>query len=243
MNNGFPWIRFKGILSNSIPDIVVTALPSPRKAAQRVETLTVPGRSGTLNIVDGGSDTITLPIKLFAYNRAAADKADAWLCDSGELILSTYPDRVFTATVYDGFEWTEDEDLGTFETTVTFKAHPFPRININSTYTVNDGGSIVIDNPYNVESYPLFKVIRSDTELDEPPAILLTVNGYNVLNITDGAIEGATIDTDIMECWDTNRSQINEYCFEYPVFAAGKKSTITVSGASLIIDPRWRCKT
>ena len=106
MNNGFPWIRFKGILSNSISSIVVTALPSPRKAAQRVETLTVPGRSGTLNIVDGGSDTITLPIKLFAYNRAAADKADAWLCDSGELILSTYPDRVFSATVYDGFEWT-----------------------------------------------------------------------------------------------------------------------------------------
>ncbi len=243
MNNGFPWIRFKGLLSNSMSGIVVTSLPPPCKAAQRVETLTVPGRSGTLNIVDGGSETVSLPVKFFAYDRESADKADAWLCDSGELILSSYPDKVYTATVYDGFEWTEDEDLGTFETTVTFKAHPFPRVNINATYTVADGGAIVIDNPYNVDAYPLFKVIRSDAELDEPPAILLTVNGYNVLNITDGAIEGATMDTDIMECWDTNRSQINEYCFEYPVFASGKKSTITISGGSLIIDPRWRCKT
>lgn len=239
MDDKWPWIEFKGRRSTDIAGLVVTSLPPPAKPAQRRTATTVPGRDGVLNILDNSAEPISQPVTLFAYNRAAADAATEWLSGSGNLILSTYPDRVYSVTVFDAYSWTEDADIyDTFTATVTFSVHPYPQCDIAAEYTVPSGDALVIRNSHNADAYPLITVIRT---VDDAP-IKLSVGTLDVLNVTDGGVDTVVIDCDIMECYDGSRTQINEYCREYPVFAAGKEYTIRVSGGNAYIQPRWRCR-
>lgn len=236
--NDLPWFQFAGTRSEEFDGLVVTSMPPPQKPSQRRETVTISGRDGELNIPDGSAESLSLPVALYAEDRATAENVSAWLYGGGDLILSTSPDRVFTATIYDGIDWTEDEDFNDFTATATFKAQPYPYCDLSAAYHVDDGGSIFIRNNHDVAAYPLFEIQRTAEE----GAVTLTVGTVPVLTLTDEEVEFVTIDCDIMETYDENRSQLNEYCLNYPIFQPDSEYTIRITGGAVDISPRWRCK-
>lgn len=233
-----PWFQFAGIGSDEFDGLVVTSMPPPQKPSQRRETVTISGRDGELNIPDGSAESLSLSISLYARDRDTAERIGAWLYDSGDLILSTAPHKIFAASMYETIEWTEDEDFNDFTTTVKFTAQPYPRCDLSAVYHIDDGGSIVIRNNHDASAYPLFLVMRTAEE----GAVTLTVGTVPVLTLTDEDVTFATIDCDIMETYDENRSQLNEYCLNYPIFRPDSEYTVRITGGAVDIDPRWRCK-
>lgn len=239
-----PWFQFAGVGSDEFDGLIVTSMPPPQKPSQRKETVTISGRDGELNIPDGSAESLSLPISLYARDRDTAERVSAWLYDSGDLILSTAPNKIFSASMYESVEWTEDEDFNDFTATVKFTAHPYPRCDLSAAYHIDDGGSIVIRNNHDAAAYPLFSVARTKTteEAESAGAVTLTVGTVPVLTLTDEDVNFATIDCDIMETYDENRSQLNEFSLNYPIFQPGKEYTVRITGGAVDIDPRWRCK-
>ncbi len=234
----FPYIIFADKASYEISGLVVTRLPPPIKPAQRYEEAIVPGVDGSLTVLDGTAESIPLPVEFYAKNYDAAIAANAWLCGMGELILSTSPEKAYTARIYDAIEWNEPEDFdGVYTTQVIFTAQPYPFIERTAEFKVESGATVLITNSYDVTAYPLIHFTRTE----ETTAKVL-INGEKVLEVPNWDETEMIIDSEIMECYASDLTPRNEFCYSFPEFSPKETYSVYCEGCSVIIKPRWRCK-
>ncbi len=75
---------------------------------ERVETITVPGRSGTLHMreAEGVYESYTKPFKIIAVNPERIDEIKEWLKGAGELIIGNELDYIYTAFINAEIEFT-----------------------------------------------------------------------------------------------------------------------------------------
>ena len=226
-----PYFIYNGIDSRMM-DIIVTAMPPTIRAAQRVESVTVPGRDGSLHETDGSYDNYTKTMECAIKNREKLDDIAAWLTGSGEIIFSSEPDKVYRVTISNTISIAQM--MRTFQKfQVSFDTYPFQ-------YSVNRFDealelekSAVILGKGTVYSQPVITVYGSGT-------VTLTINGadYPLSNV-DGYV---TINSEIEECYKGNLNRNNIFSAdEFPRLDPGDNSISWTGNVEKIeIQPNWR---
>lgn len=94
------WFDFAGVRSTSL-GVRVVEYPALSIAAERSIFETVPGRSGSLTLLEGTNvrDDLILTVNCYLQDGANIDQVAAWLCGSGALVLGDRPDRSYAARV------------------------------------------------------------------------------------------------------------------------------------------------
>ena len=226
-----PYFIYNGIDSRMM-GVIVTAMPPTVRAAQRVESVKVPGRSGSLHETDGAYDNYTKTMECAIKKREKIDDIAAWLTGSGEIIFSSEPDKVYRVTISNKISIAQM--MRTFQKfQVSFDTYPFK-------YSVNRfDEALELEKPAvilgkgTVYSQPVITVYGSG-------AVALTINGadYPLGNVDDYV----TINSEIEECYkgDLNRNNIFS-ADEFPRLEPGD-NTISWTGnvEKIEIQPNWR---
>lgn len=226
-----PYFIYNGVDSRMM-DIIVTAMPPTVRAAKRLESITVPGRDGSLHETDGAYDNYTKTIECAIKDRKKIDEIAAWLTGSGNIIFSSEPDKVYKVSIVNTIPITQM--MKTFQKfQVNFDTYPFK-------YSVNAYGDAItltkasnVLNKGTVYSRPIFKIYGSGV-------VTLTVNGkdYPISSI-DGYI---TINSEVEECYkdDVNCNHALS-ADSFPVLSLGANSIRWTGNVSKIeITPNWR---
>ena len=226
-----PYFIYNGIDSRMM-GVIVTAMPSTVRAAQRVESVKVPGRSGSLHETDGSYDNYTKTMECAIKNRQKIDDIAAWLTGSGEIIFSSEPDKVYRVTISNTISIAQM--MRTFQKfQVSFDTYPFK-------YSVNRfDEALELEKPAvilgkgTVYSQPVITVYGSG-------AVTLTINGADYpLDNVDGYV---TINSEIEECYKDAINMNNIFSAdEFPRLEPGENAiSWTGSVEKIEIQPNWR---
>lgn len=92
------WFSFAGVTSTG-KGVYVQDFPPATLPEERAEFVDVPGRSGSLTVLEGDAvyDDIILTINCYVRDLSQLDAISAWLRGSGELVLGNMPDRYYVA--------------------------------------------------------------------------------------------------------------------------------------------------
>ena len=226
-----PYFIYNGIDSRMM-GVIVTAMPSTVRAAQRVESVKVPGRSGSLHETDGSYDNYTKTMECAIKNRQKIDDIAAWLTGSGEIIFSSEPDKVYRVTISNTISIAQM--MRTFQKfQVSFDTYPFK-------YSVNRfDEALELEKPAvilgkgTVYSQPVITVYGSGT-------VTLTINGadYLLSNVDDYV----TINSEIEECYKSGLNMNNIFSAdEFPRLEPGENAISWTGNVEKIeIQPNWR---
>ena len=226
-----PYFIYNGIDSRMM-GVIVTAMPPTVRAAQRVESVKVPGRSGSLHETDGSYDNYTKTMECAIKKREKIDDIAAWLTGSGEIIFSSEPDKVYRVTISNTISIAQM--MRTFQKfQVSFDTYPFK-------YSVNRfDEALELEKPAvilgkgTVYSQPVITVYGSGTGT-------LTINGadYLLSNVDDYV----TINSEIEECYKSGLNMNNIFSAdEFPRLEPGENAIIWTGNVEKIeIQPNWR---
>ncbi len=89
-------------------DIQLGEYPPIVKPRERIEPVTVPGRSGTLHLKEGEYiyDSYVKPFNIVALDESRIDEIKDWLQGSGELIIGNELDWIYDAYIFEQLEFT-----------------------------------------------------------------------------------------------------------------------------------------
>lgn len=225
------WFKFNGIDSRSL-GIRVTRMPETVRAEKRIESLTVPGRSGAIHTDEGAYESYDRTMECAIIRRDKLDKIAAWLQGSGEIIFSTEPDKIYHVTISNKISIAQM--MRTFQKfQVTMDCQPFK-------YSVSSRQNVM-------ELTEAMNILNVGTVYSEPTItvygtgdITLTINGQPFpLYDVDGSI---TIDSDAMEVYKGTANQNNKYGSMYfPRLEVGDNSISWVGTVTKVeIIPKWR---
>lgn len=226
-----PYFIYNGIDSRMM-GVIVTAMPPTIRAAQRMESVTVPGRDGSLHETDGSYDNYTKTMECAIKNREKLDDIAAWLTGSGEIIFSSEPDKIYRVTISNTISIAQM--MRTFQKfQVSFDTYPF-KYSVNKfddALTLTKATTIL--GKGTVHSQPVITVHAAG-------AVTLTINGtdYPLSNVDDYV----TINSEIEECYkgDLNRNNIFS-ADEFPRLQPGENIISWTGDVEKIeIIPNWR---
>lgn len=228
-----PWFKYKGIDSRQM-GIIITSMPPVTRAEQRMETLIIPGRSGSLHIFDGGYANYTKTMECAIRSRQHIDEMAAWLTGSGELILSNEPDKVYRVHIANTLD-IEQMMLAFQKFQLHFDTYPFK-------YSVNAFGEqlTLTKSPqtiFGAGTYPSEPIIT----IWGTGAVTLTINGQAYA--ISGISQYLTIDSEIQEVYKGSQNMNNLYLQpDFPLLQAGQTNTISWTGDidKIDIQPNWR---
>lgn len=229
------WIEFNGVISSSL-GVYMLEPPPITLAAERVQTVQVPGRDGDLEIPDNAYDPISLPVLLYCRDTTYLNDIAKWLRGRGWLRLGNRPDEQYKAravlqTQFDRVE--RGRENRTFE--VMFDCQPHRYIYPAAPDVVKTTSGVSITNPGNAPSEPRLKIEGTGDFWIAIGTQLMTFEG-----VTDGVI----VDTELMDVFDlTGAALLNDLATmdDFPTLAPGR-NMITWEGAvtKVTITPRWR---
>lgn len=92
------WFQFNGTLSTSL-GVYVQAFPPITLPEERVKFEPIPGRSGSLTLLEGDDvyDDIVLSVSCYIRDDTSLDAITAWLRGAGSLVLGNAPTRYYKA--------------------------------------------------------------------------------------------------------------------------------------------------
>ncbi len=97
---------FNGINSNDM-NIVIKKLPTISRANQRINTITLEGRSGTLHEIEDKFDSYNIQIECILMPNANINEIKKWLIGQSDLILSDNLNIKYTATVVNKIDFSK----------------------------------------------------------------------------------------------------------------------------------------
>lgn len=225
------WFRFKGKDSREC-GILISAMPERVRPPRRVKAVEVPGKDGDLTIDEEAYDAYTLSLECSTRGSDHLDEIVTWLDGSGELILSTEPDRVYRASIYNKISIADVVYLYN-KFLLQFRVQPFKY----STNPFDDmlelTSPTIILNSGTVYSQPKITIYGSGD-------ITLTVNGEDFpIYSVDG---GITIDSEMMEVYKGTVNQNSKYgAMTFPRLEVGENSiSWTGNVTKVVIIPNWR---
>lgn len=228
-----PWFVWKG--KNSLGDfgLWVSKFPSRVRAQERHEEIQIPGRSGSLIMLEGEGvySTYNDEMVVTARNTLQIDKIVEWLSGSSDLILSIDTGRAREARIVNEFKF-ERVGNGFMQATIPFLFQPFRK----SIYSTQDrktitSASATITNPGDVPSKPIVSITGTGNNTITIAGNAVTFTGISGTIVVDC---GAQIITQGNSIWSGTVSG------ELWTLPKGQ-STITQTGSmSIAIDPEWR---
>ncbi len=210
-------------------------MPDMVKPKRREDEVTIPGRNGVLTIDEGCYEGYTLSVECGKRGTEKLGDIVTWLDGSGDLILSTEPDKVYRARISNAISIADVIYLyNSF--LVQFKVFPF-KYSVNAIRSHADDLTLTtptsIKNKGTVYAEPTITVYGSGN-------ITLTINGANyTLTGVDGYI---TVDSEMMEVYKGAINANNKYAaMDFPRFEVGR-NTISWTGnvTKVEIEPKWR---
>lgn len=227
--------------------VIVTEQVFYKKPALRRETVTVPGRSGTLTLKQADAwECVTYAPGLAVRPDADIDAVCRWLQGSGQLIFGSMPDSVYEATLVDQIDVTEQvpgHPAGYRLLVPTFECQPY-RYEVVPACELFGTDTIAGYNPKNVGAAPLITVTVT------PGTVLtLEVTGCEaaVIETPTSDVESLQVilDCDVQAAYAADGTALDGVMLgDFPIISPGEwklKATGengTVQSVSVL--PRWR---
>ena len=216
-----------GILISAMPDIV--------KPKRREDEITIPGRNGVLTIDEGCYEGYVLSIECGTRGTENLSKIATWLDGSGDLTLSTEPDKVYRARIGNAISISDVIYLyNSF--LVRFKVFPF-KYSLNAVNSSADNFTLTapttITNNGTVYSEPTLTIYGTGD-------IILTINGTNYGLL--GVGKYLTIDSEMVEVYKDAENKNNSFeAMVFPRFETGENIISWTGNVTKIeIEPKWR---
>lgn len=229
-----PYFIFKGIDSRDMGIAVVGISPIIR-AAKKVNEIEIAGRNGILHEDTNTFQNYTKDIECAIKNRdkqCSFDDICSWLTGSGELIVSSEPDKIYRVFIKNQISIADV--LKSFSKfLVQFDCFPFK-------YSVNKADEektltapTTVYNQGTVYSEPVITVYGTGD-------VTLTVNDtdYTLVGI-DGYV---TINSEVQEVYKDSTNKNNSFlAMNFPRFEVGA-NTISWTGnvTKIKVEPQWR---
>lgn len=232
-----PYFLWNGTSSAS-KNIIVDRYPQIVKPRLRNESVTVPGRPGTLTLPesDNAYDPVTIKAECFVETTADAYAAAAWLKGSGTVVFGnetgrSYRARIDNEAIMDQLE--RGQEPRSF--TVEFVCQPYRYLYPAASDIEITSSGTSVTNPDNEPSEPLIK-IEGTGDID----LLIGTQGVSLTGIDTGIY----LDCEMKDAYDLAATELlnNSMEGDFPVLEVGANAiswTGTVS--KITITPRWRC--
>ncbi|NCC14909.1 MAG: phage tail protein [Clostridia bacterium] len=212
--------------------ILIAAMPDIVKPQRREEEITIPGRNGVLTIDEGCYEGYTLSIECGMRGTEQLGEVAAWLDGSGDLILSTEPDKVYRARISNAISISDVIYLyNSF--LVQLKVFPFKHSVDHADEEMSLTTGTTIYNQGTIYSEPTITIYGTGD-------VTLKINDMNYsLTGIDGYV---TINSELQEVYKDTVNKNNSFlAMEFPRFEV-KENSISWAGnvTKVGIEPKWR---
>ena len=213
---------FKGLSSTIFEGLVVNSLPPIVKPNKRVNKTTIDGRDG--DIVEFlGYEAYDLPVTITRLSKELdVNEIINWLNGSGQLVLSTEPDKYYKAEVIEQIDFRK---LELYEPTkIVFHVQPYKYLYKERKQVFEDlTKSIVIVNVGLEDSTPLIKIMGSGT-------IEFQLEGITIFTYTFPDDENEVIiDSEKQDAYLGTVLKNRNMIGEFPILKS-KKNNVVVNG-------------
>ena len=215
----------KGIRLQSMPEIV--------RPEERVNHVTIPGRSGEMTLTEGEDiyNSYIQTIPLIIDNKADVKAAEQWLRGDGYVTFSCEPERKQRARVINAVTFQKhSKNSNWWEAEVQFYCEPIKRSTTETNIEITTSGTSVT-NPGDLKAFPKIAITGSGL-------VTVAVCG-RTLTIPD-CVSGWIIDCENEWILQGNTPLIGVCSGVFPILNTGE-NVVTFTGATkLTITPNWR---
>ena len=215
-----------GILMQSPPPVI--------KPEERIEHITIPGRTGEMTLTEGDdiyqSYIHTIPIAV--REMARVRPAENWLRGDGELILCTQPEfsqraRVIGSATLERHSLNTDVWVGDVQFYCDPVKHAIGELDIE----IGVSGQ-TITNPGAMRAFPTITVVGASGTV----TIRIGAKTLVIPNVSGGV----TIDCENEWILNGNTPQMNACSGEFPDIPTGESTVLFTGASKLMITPNWR---
>lgn len=189
------YIELNGKSSAEINGLLIQELPPISKPKMRTQVEEIDGRAGDI-ITQLGFKAYDKTIEIGLYGDFDLDDVISYFNSSGQVVFSNEPDKYYNYQILDQIDY---ERLIRFRTAkVKMHVQPFKYSAVEGIlkFTSFTEDEITVINNGNYISKPIITIKGSGT-------INLSLNGYQIFVIDMGDNEEITIDTNLMEAYDS----------------------------------------
>lgn len=236
------WFEWNGTKCTEF-GIHVSEQPPISLPKERVSNTVIPGRSGSVNLVEGEDiyDDLVLACECFISNEERISEIAAWLKGAGTVRFASRDIGYYDARISNQIDLEKImRGRPNRKFTVTFRCSPFMRLVDSPVAVFDDLGHL--DNPTAFSSFPLIRVTTTSNA-----RATVMIGRYTVF--IEGYTGDITIDTENMMAYndDTNLSRyvylVND---EWPILepksvVATNSINFIGSASRVVIQPKWRC--
>jgi len=227
------WFTWKGSRSDA-KNIILNAAPQIIKPEERIQHVTIPGRSGELTVTEGDDvwqsyiQTVGIAVK----GAANVPAVENWLKGAGKVVFSSQSGFEQDARVIGAVQLQKhSRNLDWWEGDVQFYCSPIKRGVNEQAVSITSSGT-TLNNPGDMTAYPLIEITGSG-------AVTVSAGG-NTLVIPD-CVSGWVIDSENEWILQGNTPQGNVCSGSFPVLTKGTNTVaFTGSVTKLNVTPRFR---
>lgn len=227
-----PWFIWKN-QNSSANGLWIKKLPPIVRAQERVKEITIPGREGTLTMLEGEDiyEPVVKKCVVIARNQMDLQRILDWLRGTGEVTFSNEPEKKHFARIAAEASFDRiSNDLS--QATIVFTCKPFKARLRTEQDTVEITSSGTLYNPGDVASKPIVSVTGTGSD------VTVTIAG-NAMTFED--LDGtvvvdcdANIVTEDGALWD------GTYSGKFWKIPRGSVEVSQSGGTSVVIEPNWR---
>ena len=228
-----PWFVWKGMNSLSDWGLWINKLPDRKRPEERHEEIEIPGRSGTLIMLEGEDifSSYTTEMIVVARDTLNISGISNWLRGSSDLILSTETSKAVEASIVGEVSFSRTGN-NLQQATIPLLCKPF-RKSVHPTHdrlTYTTSGYIY--NPGDVASKPKVSITCAN-------GITVSIAGQAMTFL---GVNGDTIVVDCDSEIVTKNGQIwtGSYSGEFWKIQPGNSSFARSETSTIVIDPNWR---
>ena len=227
------WFEWNGVRSTEygvhVLDQPVLTLPN-----ERATFVDVPGRSGSLTVLEGESvyDDLVLTAQCIVENTERYEEIAAFLKGSGRVTFANRPEGYYEARIVNQIPFEKILRGNPHRSfAVNFRCKPFWYAESVPTITVTKSGTFVT-NPGNIYAEPKITVVGSGS-------ITLMV-ALTIVEL-EGIAGNITLNSALQEAYSGTTSMNSAMSGEFPILYPGANAISWTGNVSkVVIEPRWR---
>ena len=208
-------------------NIVVKEMPPITRAEQRINTIKLEGRSGSLHEIEDKFDSFNIQIKCILMPSANINAIKSWLKGSGNLILSTDTSIYYEAVVVNKIDFSKYLTyLREFPIELELQPIAYGNTEHSVSIVANSEETIEVEGTY--KTYPILAITGNGT---------ITCNGKSI--ITKNSSSVIYVDCKLMNAYNgVQNMNSNVEGLEDPIFLNPGNNIITTTGVSVNVQYR-----